>query len=77
MAEYYRRERVTRVVEWIVPAAPPYGACWNQVAQAIGQAERELRDTGRVAAGHEPADDLIRVLPGDDEIVVYYETEEN
>jgi hypothetical protein len=76
MATWSRREHVTRRTEWAVPAAPPFGACWSEVVQAIGRAERELRDAGRIPEGREPDDTQIRVLPGDDEIVIYYETKE-
>ena len=60
-----------------MPAPEPYGACWNQVEQAIGQAENELREAGRVAQGRCAPDDMIRVRCRDEEIVVYYETEED
>lgn len=70
MATWSRRERVTRTVEWVVPADRPWGACWNQVVQAINQAEGELREF------EEAPDTLIRVLAGDDEIIVYYEIKE-
>lgn len=76
MATWSRRERVTRTVEWVVPAAPPWGACWNQVVQAINQAMAELRTAGRLGEFEEPSDTLIRVLTGDDEVIVFYETED-
>lgn len=75
MTTVFRRERVTRRVEHVVPADPPYGACWNEVALAIRHATQELRANGRLRRDEEPADDLIRILPGDSEIVVFYETD--
>jgi hypothetical protein len=76
MATWSRRERVVRSVEWSVPAPPPFGADWAQVFQAFHQAEAELRAAGRIPEGREPSDDLIRIRPGDDEIVIYYEIKE-
>jgi len=76
MATWSRRERVTRTVEWTVPAPAPFGADWAQVFQAYGQAERELRDAGRIPEGSEPSDDLIRFHVGDDEIIISYEIKE-
>lgn len=76
MATWSRRERVTRTVEYLVPAGRPFGACWTEVFQAVHQAERELRNAGRIPEGREPSDDQIRVLPGDDEIIVSYEIKE-
>jgi len=72
----FRRERVTRRIEHVVPASRPWGACWNEVSLAIHAATMELREAGIIGPGEEPADDLIRVLPGGDEIVVFYEIEE-
>lgn len=76
MATYSRRERVTRRIEWVIPAPPPFGADWPQVFQAFQQAERELRAVGGLPDDREPPDDLIRFLTGDDEIVIYYEIKE-
>lgn len=75
MATYSRRERVTRTVEFTVPAAPPHGACWTEVAKAVSAAVKELRDAGRIGPHDDPQDDMIRIRPGDDEVVVSYETE--
>jgi hypothetical protein len=77
MATWSRRERVTRTVEWVVPAPAPFGADWAQVFQAFHQAERELRNAGRIPEGAEPFDNQIHFRAEDDEIVIYYEIEEN
>lgn len=77
MATWSRRERVTRTAEWTVPASEPWGACWSEVTQAINQATRELREAGRLGESEEPPDSLIRILAGDDEIIVYYEIKES
>lgn len=77
MATWSREESVTRTVRWRIPAAPPYGACWNEVAQAIDLATWELREAGRLGDLEVPPDDLIRVLVGDDEVIVFYEIKES
>lgn len=76
MATWSRRERVTRTVEFPVPAGAPWGACWNQVFGAVNEAIRELRASGGLGEFEEPSDDAIRVLAGDDEIIVFYEIKE-
>lgn len=76
MATWSRRERVTRRIEFPVPADEPWGACWNQVFGAVNAAIAELRASGRLGEMEEPSDDAIRVLAGDDEIVIYYEIRE-
>ncbi len=76
MATWSREESVTRTVRWRVPAERPWGACWNQVVQAINQAMGELRAAGRLGEFEEPSDDLIGVLADDDEVIVFYESEE-
>jgi hypothetical protein len=77
MATWSRRERVTRTVEWTVPASEPWGACWSEVAQAINQATRELREAGRLGESEDPSDSLIRVKVGDEEVIVFYESKES
>jgi len=76
MSTSFRRERITRTVEHVIPSSRPWGACWNEVSLAIRAATMELRAAGIIRDDQEPADDLIRVLPGDDEIVVFYEIDE-
>ena len=76
VADYSRREVVTRHVEFVVPAEEPYGACWNEVTLALHCAIRELKAAGRVGECAEPADDLIRFRVGDDRIIICYEVEQ-
>jgi hypothetical protein len=79
MATYSRRERVTRTVEFTVPAQRPYGACWVEVMKAIRAAIQEFRDLKypNIALDvFEPGDDEIRILAGDDEVIVYFEAED-
>jgi hypothetical protein len=70
MATWWRSERTVLHVEYSVPAGE-LGACWNQVAQALNAAIDELR--GDRPADWEPTDDAIRVVGGDDEIVIRFE----
>lgn len=76
MATYSRRERITRTVEFPVPAEQPYGACWAEVWKAFNAARQELVVAGRLEKDVSPPDDMIRILPGDDEVIVCYEVEE-
>lgn len=73
MAEYSRRVMRTTRVEFSVPAAEPWGACWVEVMKAIRAATRELVEAGRLAEGADPSDDTIRIRVGDDEVIVCYE----
>ena len=75
MADWSRRERTIRVVEYVVPAAEPWGACWNQVQQALNAAISHLRPVG-TGPDWEPSDDAIRIHVGDGEIVLRIETGE-
>ncbi len=76
MATYSRRERITRTVEFPVPAEPPYGACWAEVWKAFNAARQELVAAGLLEKDVMPPDDVIRILAGDDEVIVCYEMEE-
>jgi hypothetical protein len=69
MAMWWRSERTVQIVEYSVPAAP-LGACWNQVAQALNAAVFELRGE---RDSWDPPDDAIRVLPGDEELIIRFE----
>lgn len=69
MADWTRAERTRVTVEYEIPAAEPWGACWNQVQQAISVACREYE----AAYGKLPADDAVRVHAGDDAIRVVFE----
>jgi hypothetical protein len=76
MAEYTRRERTRTMVEFAIPAQLPYGAAWVELTKAIRAAHSELWDAGQVERERDAPDDAILILPGDDEIVVYYTREE-
>lgn len=76
MATYSRRERVTRYVEWTVPADLAWGACWNQVSNALDAALDEYRRHHGLDEHATPADNEIRFFPGDEEIVIRFEVKE-
>lgn len=72
MADFSRSEKVTRTVEYTVPASEPWGANWNQVQQALNAAVREWELTHR-SGNPEPPDNAVRVHVRDDEIVISFE----
>lgn len=76
MATYTRREWSTRHVEYAVPAEQPWGACWVEVDKAIVAATVEYRQRHFIPDDALPADDWLRVYPGDDEILIRFEVEE-
>ncbi|PXY20336.1 hypothetical protein [Prauserella endophytica] len=71
MTDVQRRETVVRRVEHVVPASQPWGATRRDVELAIHLAQKELGED----RAHN--DDSVRLFPGDDEIVIRYETEES
>jgi hypothetical protein len=73
MTDNYRREITTRRVEWVVPSSEPWGACWTEVMKAISACRQELIDADVIEADAAVPDDMIRILPGDDAVVVRIE----
>jgi hypothetical protein len=69
MADWTRAERTRVTVEYEVPAKEPWGACWNQVQQALDVAREEYFHNYE----HGPADDAISVHVTDDAIKVIFE----
>jgi hypothetical protein len=73
MSDWGRTERVTTEVIYTVQARPPWGACWNQVQQALSAA---IREYGIISPkGGEPSDDAIRIHPLDDRIEIIFQKE--
>jgi hypothetical protein len=77
VATWSRSEHNTRHVEYRVPAEQPWGACWAQVSQAITAAMANYRELHSLPFNAPPADDWVRVFPGDGEIVIRFEVEES
>lgn len=73
MATYSRREIHTTRVEYLIPAEFASGACWVEVYKAVSAAIQELVTLGLLEKGREPSDDAIRIRPGDDEVIVYFD----
>ncbi len=74
MTTYQRREITTTRVEYRVPAEFPLGAAWVEVYKAVAAVHAELHEAGELTEGRDAADNRIRIAPGDDEIVVSFET---
>lgn len=74
MATYTHRETISRRIEYIVPAAQPWGAFLGDVEAAIAAATahyiRENRVVGSVGAC------ALQFVPRDDEIVIHFTIEE-
>lgn len=72
MATYSRREIHTIRVEYPVPSGA-YGACWVEVSKAVEAATQELVSLGLLEDGRQPADDAIKIRPGDEDVIVYFD----
>lgn len=77
MATYTSKTVLTERHEFSVPATEPWGACWAEVMKAIRAAHSELWALGLVPEGRDASDDAIRILPGDEDVVVFYVLERN
>ena len=75
MADFTRRTITTIREEFIVPVGP-YGACAAEIGKAWAVAEREYRAVHGLTAEDSVADNAIVFRPGDDEIVISYETKD-
>lgn len=71
MSDWKRNEKTTTVVQYIVPADDKWGACWNEVQQALSKAITDWRELNE--AKDYPPDNAIRVFPRDDEIVIEFD----
>lgn len=69
MATWSRAERTAVTVEYSVPAPQPWGACWDQIEQALSAAVGEAA----MVLDRRPSADTIRVHARDDEIVISFE----
>lgn len=76
MATYSHREIVSRRIEYIVPAAQPWGACLGDMLAAINAARVAFIDEHKLDPMQSLTDDALRFLPVDDEIVISFTVEE-
>lgn len=74
MAEFTRRTVTTVREEYVVPAGP-YGAASAEIGKAWAVAERDYRASRGLSQDDSVADNAIVFRPGDDAIVISYETE--
>lgn len=74
MADFTRRTITTVREEFVVPVGP-YGAASAEIGKAWAVAERAYRTAHGLAPEDSIADNSIVFRPGDDEIVISYETE--
>jgi hypothetical protein len=74
MATYTHREIISRRIEYIVPAAQPWGACLGDMGAAIAAARVAFTLAN---PGATVADDSLRFHSGDDEIVISFTIEES
>jgi hypothetical protein len=75
VADFTRRTITTVRKEFIVPVGP-YGASSAEIGKAWAVAEREYRAERGLSQEDTVADNAIVFRPGDDEIVISFETEE-
>ena len=61
--------------EWIVPAAPPWGAAHAEVHKAFEAAEVAYREARGLAEDTPLSDDALWVTVGDEEIIISFTTE--
>jgi hypothetical protein len=62
--------RTKRSIEYTVPADESWGACYVEVNKAYWAIIQDLRRLKILGEDEMPSDDLIRVFPRDDEIVL-------
>ncbi|MFF7561933.1 hypothetical protein ACFZB4_18420 [Streptomyces pseudovenezuelae] len=74
MATFTRRTITTVRQEFVVPAEQAYGAPSAEIGKAWALAEREYRQHHGLRDEEALADNAITFRPGDDEIVISYET---
>lgn len=70
MATYSRRVVQTTRIEYEVPAEPPWGAAWAEVAKAVSAAMHDVRRQKGLPEDASVSDDSIWIEPRDDVIVV-------
>ncbi|RSN13769.1 hypothetical protein DMH25_08250 [Streptomyces sp. WAC 01325] len=73
MAEFTRRTITTIRAEFVIPAGP-YGAAAAEIGKAWSVAEREYRAVYGLMENDSVPDNAIVFRPGDDEIVISFET---
>lgn len=71
-----RREIITKRVEYVVPTSVGWGATHTDLLTALKRATEEYHQLTNSAMGGPLPDDVIRVMPGDGEVVIFFVLEE-
>lgn len=76
MPSYTHREITSRRIEYIVPAAQPWGACLGDMYAAINAARVAFIDEHNLDPMQPLSDDALWFHPRDDDIVISFTIEE-
>lgn len=74
MASYEFSKVIVERYEWSVPAGYG-GACWVEVSKAIRAAHTQLWDMDLYPINKDVPDDVIRIIPRDEDVVVVFTLE--
>lgn len=77
MTSFKRRVVVTRRVEFVVDAPPPWGINWAEVNKMIHVVLQEMRDKVVLQQGETLPDNGITLHPTDEGIIIAYQFEES
>lgn len=66
---------VRRHYEWHVPANGLWGATWVDLDKKMSMAARTYRELKELPEGEALPDDALRIRPGDEMVVIYFEVE--
>lgn len=69
------RTIITERREWVVRTHGPWGATQSEMHKKLALALSSYRDEKGIEQGTPVFDDAVRVMPRDEEIVVFYEVE--
>lgn len=69
---YPNRTLQTKTFEWHVPVNGPWGATWTDIGKTIAAAEAHYRKTAEVLPDQSVPDSVIRIFPGDENLIVRY-----
>lgn len=77
MATWHHRTVASRRYEWVVPACEPWGAMLGDIRSALVGAELSWRSDHDYPENLQLPDDALKIKVGDEEIVIYYVTDEH
>ncbi|MFE2497135.1 hypothetical protein [Streptomyces scopuliridis] len=76
MATYSTRAITSTRHEWIIPAAQPWGAPYEEICKAVAGAWAQFRALNGLPEDAPMPGDFARFHPVDEEIVISFTTEE-